>query len=405
MMLAHTGWLDAPAVRTLLHVFAAEGAPIRFVGGCVRDALLGRTVHDMDCATPLPPQDVMALLERAGLRCIPTGLAHGTVTARIEQISFEITTLRRDTQCDGRHATVDFTSDWQEDAARRDFTMNALYCDASGIIYDYMDGIADAQAGRVRFIGTAADRIIEDALRILRFFRFCASHGKAPYDSDALAACRSLAPTMAALSGERIQQEMVKLLSTPHCLTALESLVTCGIAPHIACPPQLPTAALQILDDTSLLMHLSAPHRALLRLAVWLHSASQPAHMVAERWRFSGEHRHLLHTLITTEALPDIASQTDLIRQLRLHGTITLPLLLLRDLAQGHSQSQPLASLFGTISTQELPLFPVTGDDLKQQGFTQGKAMGDTLKHLEGVWESSGYTMNKDELLNQLNRQ
>ena len=212
--LAAQAWLRAPASRRVLAALGADGHAARFVGGCVRDGLLGLpdVGRELDVATPERPDQVIRLLERAGLPAIPTGLAHGTVTTIADGRRFEITTLRRDVACDGRHAEVEFTDDFALDAARRDFTINAMSCDDAGRLYDYFGGRADLAAGRVRFVGDAAARIAEDYLRILRFFRFFAYYGRPPADAEALAACRAAAPELRRLSGERIQAEMVRLL-------------------------------------------------------------------------------------------------------------------------------------------------------------------------------------------------
>ena len=180
-------WMDEPPVRTLLAALDGAGIAARFVGGCVRDWLLGRTVDDIDIAVDKPPETVMRALEAADIKVVPTGLSHGTVTAIVKGRPFEITTLRRDVETDGRRAVVAFTDDWRTDAGRRDFTFNALYADAAGTIYDYFDGRADLLAGRVRFIGDPDQRIAEDHLRVLRFFRFYAWFGKPPLDAEGFA--------------------------------------------------------------------------------------------------------------------------------------------------------------------------------------------------------------------------
>jgi len=212
-------WLTAPATRAVLAALTADGAEVRFVGGCVRDSVLRRPVHDIDIATHDPPERVMMLLEQARIRAIPTGIDHGTVTAVVAapegNAHFEITTLRRDIATDGRHARVAFDGDWTTDAARRDFTVNALFCDAQGRIYDPFDGLPDLGAGRIRFVGNAMKRVDEDALRILRFYRFYAHLGSPPPDPDALDACRNQAQKLATLSGERISGELLRLLEAP----------------------------------------------------------------------------------------------------------------------------------------------------------------------------------------------
>ncbi|MEE2979967.1 MAG: CCA tRNA nucleotidyltransferase, partial [Pseudomonadota bacterium] len=228
-------WMTAPETRSVLDALGAEGAVVRLVGGAVRDAVIGRPHGgtDIDIATPDTPETVIRLLEAAGLRAVPTGLKHGTVTAVAGRQPFEITTLRRDLETDGRHATVAFTDDWAADAARRDFTMNALYCDPGGTLYDPVGGIADIKAGRVRFIGDGRTRIDEDALRILRFFRFHAHYGATTADGDALDACRAKAAAVAALSGERIGPEMLKLLAAANPIEALTLMIESGVMAHL----------------------------------------------------------------------------------------------------------------------------------------------------------------------------
>jgi len=198
--LAPQPWMTAPETRAVVAALTADGTEVRFVGGCVRDALLGRPVKDVDIATPDRPQRVMELLARAGIRAIPTGIEHGTVTAVVGRTPFEITTLRRDVETYGRRAKVAFTDDWTADAARRDFTINALSCTPDGRLYDPFGGLADLRAGRVRFVGDPEARIREDVLRLLRFFRFYAHYGAAPPDPAALAACRALAPLLPGLA-------------------------------------------------------------------------------------------------------------------------------------------------------------------------------------------------------------
>src|SRR6202043_3407136 len=208
-------WMGEAATRAVLRALGAEGGAARFVGGCVRDALLGRAIGDIDIATPLAPEEVMRRLEAAAIKAVPTGIAHGTVTAVVPPRHFEITTLRRDVETFGRHARVAFTDDLAADAARRDFTMNALFLDADGNLFDPMGGLPDLRAGRVRFVGNAETRIREDVLRLLRFYRFHAHYGSGEADTAARAACRDLAHLLPTLSGERVAAETLKLLAAP----------------------------------------------------------------------------------------------------------------------------------------------------------------------------------------------
>ena len=221
--LAGAPWLTAESSRKLMDVLTASGAEARFVGGCVRDALLGKIDADvdLDVATGLLPDQIIERLEAAEIKAIPTGIAHGTVTAIIAGQSFEITTLRKDVACDGRHADVQFTDDFELDAKRRDFTINAMSTDRLGRLFDYFGGVEDLKAGRIRFVGNAEERVREDYLRILRFFRFYARFGRPPADQQALQACKVEAAGLARLSGERIRSEMLKLLASGNAVAAL----------------------------------------------------------------------------------------------------------------------------------------------------------------------------------------
>jgi poly(A) polymerase len=229
---AHSWMNDAP-VRAVMRALTADGGAARFVGGAVRNALLGEPVGDVDIATPLHPDEVVRRLEAAGLGAVPTGIEHGTVTAVSGGKPFEVTTLRRDVETFGRRAVVAYTTDWAEDAGRRDFTMNALYAGEDGAIYDYFGGLADLAARRVRFVGDARTRIREDYLRILRLFRFHAWYGKGEIDSDALAAAEAEKAGLKLLSGERVQKELLRLLEAHDPMPALNAMAHAEILPEI----------------------------------------------------------------------------------------------------------------------------------------------------------------------------
>lgn len=221
--------LSRPNVRQVLAALAQAGINGRLVGGCVRDALLGRNVHDIDIAADAPPDALVAGLVAAGLRYAPTGLQHGTVTVLFPDDPIELTALRRDVKTDGRHAVVAFTTDWALDAARRDLTMNALYLSADGHVHDPTgQGLADLRAGRVRFIGDPDQRLAEDALRLLRFFRFHAHYGMGAPDAAGLAACARAVPLLARLSRERIRAELLRLLAAPDPYPSLEAMAAIG---------------------------------------------------------------------------------------------------------------------------------------------------------------------------------
>ena len=228
-------WLTRPATQALCAALQAGGHRVMFVGGCVRNALLGEVVGDLDLATDALPEKVVRLVEAAGFKAIPTGIDHGTVTVLAGGLPHEITTFRRDVQTDGRHAVVAYSTDVAQDAARRDFTMNALYADPSGEVIDPLGGLPDLRARRLRFVGEPAQRIREDYLRILRFFRFSATYGDPALgmDAEGLAACAELADGIDGLSRERIGAEMRKLLSARDPAPALASMAASGVLRHV----------------------------------------------------------------------------------------------------------------------------------------------------------------------------
>jgi poly(A) polymerase len=234
-MMVSGDWLTRPATQALCAALQAGGHRVFFVGGCVRNALLGEMVGDLDLATDALPEKVVRLVEAAGFKAIPTGIDHGTVTVLAGGLPHEITTFRRDVQTDGRHAVVAYSTDLAQDAARRDFTMNALYADPSGEVIDPLGGLPDLRARRLRFVGEPAQRIREDYLRILRFFRFSATYGDPALgmDAEGLAACAELADGIDGLSRERIGAEMRKLLSARDPAPALASMAASGVLRHV----------------------------------------------------------------------------------------------------------------------------------------------------------------------------
>lgn len=222
-------WLQSPALAKVFAALADGGAEARVVGGAVRNALIHRPVKEIDIATTARPEEVMRLAERAGLAAHPTGIDHGTITVVAGKQPFEVTTLRRDVETDGRHAVVTFTTSWEEDASRRDFTINALYCKLDGTLYDYASGIDDLRKRRVRFIGDAEARIREDYLRVLRFFRFSAEYGNGQLDATGLAAAIALKDGLALLSAERVRAEIMKLFAAPGAVDVVNAMHKAGI--------------------------------------------------------------------------------------------------------------------------------------------------------------------------------
>src|SRR6059058_742175 len=284
-------WITAPQTRAVIAALAEAGMVARFVGGCVRDALLGRAIADIDIATPARPEAVIAALEKAGIKPVPTGIEHGTITAVVSKPGpprhFEITTLRRDVETDGRRARVAFNADWAEDAARRDFTINAIYLDPDGTLHDPVGGIADLEARRVRFVGEPPQRIAEDVLRVLRYYRFEARFGSGSGDAAARAACRAAVPLLAYLSAERVSQELLRLLAVPDPVPALRMMAEDGVL-----AATLPEAAR--LDRLQRLVAIEPGPDVLRRLAALITVDRDGAVALAERLRLSNEQRDRL---------------------------------------------------------------------------------------------------------------
>jgi poly(A) polymerase len=379
--LAGQPWLRTPAARAVLAALTAGGRPARFVGGCVRDGLLGHLEAraDLDLATPERPEQVMRLLEQAGIKPLPTGLAHGTVSAVLDGQHFEITTLRRDLACDGRHAEVEFTDDFAADAARRDLTINAMSCDGEGRLFDYFDGRVDLEAGRVRFIGRAAARIAEDYLRILRFFRFFAHYGRQPADAEALRACTRAAPEIGRLSGERIQTEMLKLLEAGDPLPALRLMAASAVLDQVMFGPVA-------LERLARLLRLAPDADALLRLGALLRPPPAPADAVARvagRWRLSNRDAARLEAM-TEAALPALgASATDFRQALyRLGPDLYRDLIWLAAAETGGNPGPAFLELAGWSS----PRLPLGGDDLLALGLIPGPQLGKILAAVESWW-------------------
>src|SRR5215467_1408951 len=283
-------WMVEPATLVVLRALAAGDAEARFVGGSVRDALLGQRIGDIDIATSASPERVIELLEKARIKVVPTGLDHGTVTAIVPPRHFEITTLRRDVETYGRRARVAFDADWAADAARRDFTINAIFLDLDGTIHDPVGGLPDLRARRIRFVGDPATRIAEDVLRLLRYYRFEARFGTGEGDPAARAACRAAAHLLPKLSAERVAQELVRLLETPDPILALRMMQQDGVLAVI-----LPEA--RGLDRLRHMIAIEPERDSLRRLAALIETDAAGAEALAERLRFSNAWRDRLKGL------------------------------------------------------------------------------------------------------------
>ncbi|MDD3370697.1 MAG: CCA tRNA nucleotidyltransferase [Alphaproteobacteria bacterium] len=380
-----------PSVRTLMSALKqGSEETARVVGGAVRDVLMGRTVLDIDIATTHPPERTMDLLRAANIKTVPTGLAHGTVTAVVGGAGYEITTLRRDVETDGRHATVAFTGDWKEDAARRDFTINALYVDAQGTLYDFFGGIDDAKAGRVRFIGDARTRIREDVLRILRYFRFYAALGTPPPDAEALSACRDLAPLIPTLSAERIARELTKLLGSKDPAPALRLMESCGVLNQVL-PETKNFERLDALLQTE--KKRSAPPAFVVRFASLLPEDETTARNVASRLKLSNKDTNALAVLAELPAAVRTNHTPEALR--RMAYGFGVPACLAAALLAGDEAAEAMSVLEGWTP----PVFPIKGEDLLKLGMPAGPKIGEILREIEERWIGSGFSMRRDACL------
>ena len=368
-------WMRDAATRRVMRALTTPDAAPRFVGGAVRDALLGRPPREIDVGTPLTPDAVMQCLTAAGIRAVPTGVAHGTVTAVTPKQIFEITTLRRDVETDGRHAKVAFDADWEADAQRRDFTMNALSLDRRGRLYDYVGGVADLKAGRVRFVGDPATRIREDVLRLLRYYRFFAYYGKGAGDRAARAACRTAARLLPTLSAERVAAEILKLLAAPDPLPALRMMQADSVLKRL-----LPEAG--GLTRLRRLVALEPEADPLRRLAALI---TRNAGAVAERLKLSGAQRDRLAALL---AKPAIALDGDRPAQRHALYCWGSPLYADRVLLAAAARNRPrrVRKLLALARRWTSPRFPLRGRDLLAAGVAPGPKVGVLLSALEAWW-------------------
>ncbi len=382
-------WLTADTTQQVCAALMADGAQAYFVGGCVRNALLGAPISDLDIATDALPATVMQLAQAAGIKAVPTGIDHGTVTLVVDRQPFEVTTFRKDVATDGRRAVVAFSGDMAEDAARRDFTMNALYADATGRVFDPLGGLGDLNARYVRFIGTATHRIREDYLRTLRYFRFHAWYGNAAngMDADALAAIAENLDGLPQLSRERVGGEIVKLMAAPDPAPAVAAMRHSGVLSAV-----LPGAEDRALAPLIHLEQTVAPSDsgpdAILRLAALGDTGD-----LADRLRLSKSqakrHGLLRDASIGTKSAAELAYRIGA-KDARAAMVLRSAVLemptdpeLETDLARGHAAQ-----------------FPVSARDL-MPGLA-GAAIGTALKQLETDWIASGFTLDRATLLARL---
>jgi poly(A) polymerase len=408
--LAPAGWMTAPETRAVIAALeAAQAGSARFVGGCVRNALMGRPIDDIDIATPLLPDDVISALRAAGLKFAPTGLAHGTVTAIVHGRPFEITTLRKDVETDGRHAVVAFTTDWAQDAARRDFRLNAIYASPDGALFDPVGGVEDALAGRVVFIGDAQARIREDYLRILRFFRLTAQCSQT-VDQAGLVACGALSEGIGALSAERVWKEIKKLLAAPDPRLALAAMAASGILGRI-----LPEARglgvcerLVAVDSDSFF-----EPDALLRLLALMPDDPQAARDLASRLKLANAERDRLVAALGPWPNGAAACDTRIVsylsaRQVR-RALYHLGAQAFRDRVRlswardgnprTHSQWRALLAMSeGWVR----PVLKLTGEQVTAAGVPRGARIGAVMREVEAWWIDADFPDDELSLIERL---
>ncbi|MGA6113496.1 MULTISPECIES: CCA tRNA nucleotidyltransferase [Agrobacterium] len=405
--LAGRDWFEKPALKRIFALLNADGGEVRIVGGAVRNALMDLPVVDVDLATTLTPDVVVARAKAAGIKAVPTGIEHGTVTLVIDGEGFEVTTLRRDVETNGRHAQVAFGTDWQTDAERRDLTINALYADEKGEIIDLIDGLPDIETGTVRFIGDAAMRISEDYLRILRFFRFFAHYGSGRPDADGLRASARAKDKLGTLSAERVWSELKKLLSARDPSRALLWMRQSGVLTEI-----LPETEKWGIDA---IHGLVATEQALgwavdpmLRLSAILPPDRDRLVALAARLRLSkAEAAYLTHWASAPAADPEL-KETALDRLLYRQGVegvktrLKLALAAARaDVSAGDTAMQKVARLSTLLARAEKfhrPGFPLSGVDVMAAGVEAGPKVGEVLKSLEEKWIDVNFSLDRAAL-------
>lgn len=394
-----TGTLPLPdvlcddAARSVVAALTARGAEVRFVGGCVRDAMSGEAMGDVDLATPDRPDTVIELLERAGLKAVPTGLKHGTITAVSEGRPFEVTTLRVDVETDGRHAEVAFTDDWKADAARRDFTFNAMSLRPDGGFFDYFGGRDDLTAGRVRFVGDAQSRVEEDYLRVLRYFRFLARFGQGEPDAQAVAACRAASSQLARLSIERVRNELLKLLGAPNPVPTLGLMRETGVLAAI-----LPDAGAMDVLVTLVGIDDRDPLR---RLAALVPNAGGK---VGSALKLSKAEQDRLGALAPPCAVIDPDMDIPLQRQLLydLGAERFTDLVLLFWAADREVHADAWRAMLQTAQAWDRPALPVRGSDVLALGVPSGERVGELVDAVERWWRAGDFQADRDACLAQL---
>ncbi|QLF70993.1 CCA tRNA nucleotidyltransferase [Peteryoungia desertarenae] len=404
-------WFKSAAVTRLFELLNADGGEVRVVGGAVRNSLMGLPVGDIDLATTLAPQEVVSRAEAAGIKAVPTGIEHGTVTLVIDGKGYEVTTLRHDVETDGRRAQVAFGADWQEDAMRRDLTINALYVGQDGEVVDLVDGLKDIETKTVRFIGDADQRIAEDYLRVLRFFRFFAFYGGGRPDAAGLKASARARDKLSLLSAERIWAEMKKLLSAEDPGRALLWMRQAGVLTAI-----LPETEKWGIDA---IPGLIATEQALgwkpdplLRLAAIVPRDPERLKAMAARLRLSNAEAGFLDAFGAAPKVGEATSDAELARLLYQHGPAGIAAVLRLALASARRAAEVdteammrvgrLSALLEQVVRYQRPVFPLKGADALEHGIQPGPRVGVLLAGLEKEWVASQFSLSRKALIERL---
>jgi poly(A) polymerase len=395
--LAVQPWMTDAHAQRVLGALAVAGITARFVGGCVRDALRGQPAGDVDLAIDQPPEAAMRALTAARIKVVPTGIKHGTITAVSGGKPFEITTLRHDVETDGRRAVVAFTDDWRADAARRDFTMNAMFCDADGNLWDFFGGRGDLAAGRVRFVGDAATRIDEDVLRILRFFRFHAWYGRPPFDGDGFAACRAAADKLRNLSAERVRKELLRLLEADDPADTVAAMAQAGLLRHWL-PEYAGVAALRVVVANE---RAVSDVTGLRRLAALI-GAGGDATAIGKRLRLSTQESLRLTVMLAAEPAIDIGGGPRAVRRQVYELGNALYLDRLMRVVGATDPNWLAAHRLATAWTA--PERPVSGGDALSRGVPAGRRVGQLVAALERWWIAQDFAPDRAACLAELQR-
>ncbi|MDQ0321240.1 poly(A) polymerase [Pararhizobium capsulatum DSM 1112] len=408
---AAEAWFSAPALRRVFDLLNADGGEVRVVGGAVRNSLMGLQASDIDMATTLLPQEVMARASTAGIKAVATGIEHGTVTLIIDGKPFEVTTLRRDVETDGRHAEVAFGTDWKVDAERRDLTINALYADAAGEVIDLVGGLADIESRTVRFIGEAEKRVAEDYLRVLRFFRFFAWYGSGRPDADGLRACARARSKLSGLSAERVWAEMKKLLSAEDPGRALLWMRQAGVLTEVV--PESEKWGIDAIPG------LIAAERAfgwkpdpLLRLASIVPPNAERLAEMAKRLRVSKAETAFFAAWAASPTIPAAIADTAFDRMLYRNGAaglvtrLKLAAAVTRQKTEGDlsllAETARLKRLLARAEAWEKPVLPVSGADVLEAGVPAGPRVGELLQRLEDGWVDGNFNADRATLVARL---